>query len=234
MSSGADNYFDFKCPHCQAAVTADREWQGMNTECPSCGKQIVIPVFRGRRQIVIPEFNNNKINHGKSFFDNSTLKIDKNPLMRILFFTKLFCFTIAVFCFVASVFFFFNHSPFTTTFRSSGVWGSLNYQTKNNYLEDLKKDQSRDENLIKERIAADGRGYTLVENPANEFSMNRYTAICAGEIAQDTENNTILLASISAFGKSITWSLFALFFLMLSVFIEKIFAPFIPKQLDAE
>lgn len=233
MSSGADNYFDFKCPHCQAAVTAEREWQGMNTECPSCGKQIVIPVFRGRRQIVIPEFNNNKINHGKSFFDNSTLKIDKNPLMRILFFTKLFCFTIAVFCFGASVFFFFNHSPFTTTFRSAGVGGSLNHKTTD-YLNDLKMDQSRDEYLIKERIAADGRGYTLVENPANEFSMNRYTAICAGKIAQDTANCQTLLCFTSGFALSITWSLFALFFLMLSIFIEKIFAPFIPKQLDAE
>ena len=233
MSSGADNYFDFKCPHCQAAVTADREWQGMNTECPSCGKQIVIPVFRGRRQITIPEFNNNKINNGKSFFDNSTLKIDKNPLMRILFFIKLFCFTIAVFCFGVSVFFFFNHSSFTTPFGSIGIWKVLNHEMTN-YLKDLKEDQSRDENLIKERIAADGRGYTLVKNPANEFSMNRYTAICAGEIAQDTGNNTILLVSISAFGKIITWLLFALFFLMLSVFIEKIFAPFIPKQVDAE
>jgi ribosomal protein L37AE/L43A len=34
---------DFQCPHCQQAMTVERDMQGIEFDCPSCGSSINCP-----------------------------------------------------------------------------------------------------------------------------------------------------------------------------------------------
>ena len=38
-----DNEFSFKCTKCGSKLIAIEDWEGMETTCPNCGKELVIP-----------------------------------------------------------------------------------------------------------------------------------------------------------------------------------------------
>ena len=35
--------FTFECPECKTVLEAEKEWINTQTECPECGKGIIIP-----------------------------------------------------------------------------------------------------------------------------------------------------------------------------------------------
>ena len=35
--------FEFNCPQCKNMLSAEDEWRGMETQCPRCGNDIIIP-----------------------------------------------------------------------------------------------------------------------------------------------------------------------------------------------
>ena len=35
--------FEFNCPQCDNLLSAEEEWRGMETQCPRCSKDIVVP-----------------------------------------------------------------------------------------------------------------------------------------------------------------------------------------------
>lgn len=37
------NFFFFECPCCHKSIDAEKEWSGMEAECPECGETIIIP-----------------------------------------------------------------------------------------------------------------------------------------------------------------------------------------------
>ncbi|MBE6399554.1 MAG: hypothetical protein E7041_05355 [Lentisphaerae bacterium] len=206
MDSTTKNYFDFQCPHCQAAVMADREWQGMNTECPSCGKQIVIPTCE--KQIVIPVLKENKIKKIKSFLYDFLLKVNLP-----FWFLKPLCFIIAFICLAFSAFYGFTGDNWTTD--RIVVHDRCDSPADDMFRSALSRRNKWDDTKNPWR-------YESI--PMND--VHAYTAVCAGYTAKNTaiagENAYDAKMAVRSYGKSIVWMLFALFFLLTSMFAEKI------------
>ena len=60
--------FRFQCPYCQSSIAADEEWLGMEANCPSCGKKIIIEKTEKQKaptNLTTIHENNPKVRHNE-------------------------------------------------------------------------------------------------------------------------------------------------------------------------
>ena len=48
-------FFWFECPFCHKSIDAEKEWSGMEAECPECGNTIIIPMASSEKNRKIAE-----------------------------------------------------------------------------------------------------------------------------------------------------------------------------------
>ena len=80
--------FNFNCPQCGNLLSGEDEWRGMETQCPECKKNIVIPpteqpllVTPNHPSNILPQASTSTTTHKAikkiSRFDNKILRIIK-------------------------------------------------------------------------------------------------------------------------------------------------------------
>ena len=206
--------FTFNCPQCGNLLSGEEEWRGMETECPECKKNIVIPpveqpllVTPNHPSNILPQTSASTTTHKAikkiSRFDNKILRIIKI----LLFVTSCYFFVNAVGVFNETV----TRPSISPTDRESG-YGDSAYKLKSEY-----------EVSVADSTYATYKNTVSIANNTNDIQRN------TASIVENSYSTTQLLRYIAESDRITRCVLLnlgvSIFFLFLSIFIDKIFLP---------
>jgi len=206
--------FTFNCPQCGNLLSGEDEWRGMETECPECKKHIVVPIEE-KPLLVKPHHPNNILPKAStanptvptfkktSRFDHKVLRITKI----VLFATSCYFFAIATAVFNETV---TRPSTFSTVGKNE--YGDSSYKLKSEY-----------------EVSVADSTYATYKNTVSIAENTKDIQSNTASIVENSYSTTMLLRYIAEFDRitrCVTFNLgVSIFFLLLSVFIEKIFLP---------
>ena len=206
--------FNFNCPQCGNLLAGEDEWRGMETQCPECKKNIIIPpteqpllVTPNHSSNILPQTSTSTTTHKAikkiSRFDNKILRIIKI----LLFVTSCY--------FLVNAVGIFNQPVTRPSILPSDIksgYGDSAYKLKSEYevsvADSTYATYKNTVSIAKNTNDIQRNTASIVENSYSTIGLLRYIV----------ESDRITQCVLLNLGISI-------FFLFLSIFIDKILLP---------